>query len=412
MRHICVVILLGLVWSMGCRPAPAGSAPPAVDIVVERPNLSVDAAPGAATESEIRRVRDLAERAYTRYAQVLGPDRMPSRTIAIRLAGDAADGQVSTVSPESGAIVLYRHPGPGGGYESSLAHELMHAVRWDIWKQANLRTEPFLFLEEGLAELMAIEAGLPSTGFPTYGHDIVLAAGTWIASDLDLPISELVTRHSQLNFRCMPQAYTLRLSFLLFVRERVGLDALVDVAFDPRPLSLARLEATLGAPIEAVARTWRGHALRQFAGLNGREQRRRDYLEGTPVRYFTVCDPNNTDGSAPSGITTAGLTRDREVSVQGLGRKPTPARPAWTRSRPRPRRPGTPAAYRQGRTAAPFVAGDRVGVAARGASIAPRYCADRVRGVDRNPRRRGRHQDIIDIPPDRVEVAVGVAGRG
>lgn len=291
MRQRRTIILLGVVWLVACRLSPTRVSPPIGELGMDPP-LSVDAAPGAATELEIRRVRELADTAYARYTRLLGRDRMPSRPISILLAGDADDGQVSTVSPESGVVVLYRHRGAGGGYTSSIAHEMMHALRWDIWKQASRRTEPFLFVEEGFAELMAIEVGLPSTGFPTYGHDISVAAGTWIASDLDLPIRALVTQHSQLNFRCMPQAYTLRLSFVLYLRERIGLDALVRLAFASQPLDLVSLEAATGAPIDEVAAEWRTQTSQRFEALTNRERRERDYLDLTPIRYFPVCDPN------------------------------------------------------------------------------------------------------------------------
>ena len=123
---------------------------------------------GDASQTEVQAVQERAESSYRALEALLGPPRMARERLIIRLNGDAQQGEMPTVSPETGELVMVRFPGPGGGYEASIAHELVHALRLKLTLEPARQTDTYLFIEEGLAELLAIAAGFPSTGFPTW----------------------------------------------------------------------------------------------------------------------------------------------------------------------------------------------------------------------------------------------------
>lgn len=245
--------------------------------------------PGMATDAEVDAVQARAEASHARFSELLGRDRMPNQLLSIRLKGDAMRGEMPTVSPDSGELILVRFPGVGGGYEAALSHELMHQIRWHLWTNPKLQTDAFLFVEEGLAEALATEAGYPSKGFPTYGFPVSIAAGTWLKSDRALPIPNLIRNHKALNFRCMPQAYTLRLSFMMYLRERFGLAPLIRLGYWPEPLRAEHIEKALGADLESVAGDWKAWAMRQYDSEMDAAQQSTSFLTKTPIRYFEVC---------------------------------------------------------------------------------------------------------------------------
>jgi hypothetical protein len=236
-------------------------------------------------------VRERAEASYGRFSQLLGQARMPARTLDVRLKGDAQRGQMPTVSADAGELILVRFPGPEGGYEASLSHELMHQIRWELWTNPKLQTSAFLFVEEGFAELLAVEAGFPSTGFPTYGFPLAVAAGTWLHSNESLPIPNLISNHAALNFRCMPQAYTLRLSFMLYLRERFGLQPIVRLAYWSQALRPEDIEQVLGVNLEVLSLEWTAWAIRKYENVKDAKEQSKMFRTNTPIQYFEVCGP-------------------------------------------------------------------------------------------------------------------------
>lgn len=77
------------------------------------------------------------------------------------------------------------------GYEASLPHELVHVFTRELWANPKA-TDAQLFFHEGVAEALAVEAGLGSTGFPLYGHSVDVAAGSFLSAGQGLPIQSLV----------------------------------------------------------------------------------------------------------------------------------------------------------------------------------------------------------------------------
>lgn len=244
---------------------------------------------GDASEAEVQAVLARAESSYRALEALLGARRMARERLNIRLNGDAQQGEMPTVSPQTGELVMVRFPGRGGGYEASIAHELVHALRLKLTLEPARQTDVYLFIEEGLAELLAIAAGFPSTGFPTYGAPIAIAGGTWVATDEDLALSALVRRHRALNFRCMPQAYAQRLSFMVYLERRIGLQAIIELAYADKVLTAEDLERVTGESLEVSAAAWRAWALGEYRAIVDADQQAAAYRQGSPIKYLPVC---------------------------------------------------------------------------------------------------------------------------
>ena len=238
-----------------------------------------------ASANDATRALERAEEARAKFIELLGADRVGARHIRIRLAGEGSPREVPSVDPLSGDIVLYRFPGDGGAWEAPLAHELVHALRLPLWTQPARQTSPGLFWEEGFAELIATEAGFPSLGFPLYGVAPEVGAASFLVPGEALPIPQLVAEHQALNFRCMAQAYVERISFMTYLRKRLGLAPLIAVANVDAPLDVAAIEKTLGASLAELARA---HDEGVVAGAANRVAAAR-FRETTPIKYLPVC---------------------------------------------------------------------------------------------------------------------------
>jgi hypothetical protein len=266
--------------------------------------IAVRSTASVASTAEVEAVRDRAALALPRLLGILGlrPSQLP---VAIRLAGDGGSGRYSTVDPNSGEVILYRFVGDGGGYEASLVHELVHALRRHRWTDPQRQTDPALFLEEGLAEVVAVEVGFPSTGFPLYGASLDVAAGQWIDRGEDLDPADLVRRHNALNFSCMPQAYTLRLSFITYLRERFGLASLVALAEAPPPLDEDAFVQAFEVSLDELSTAWRAWATTRYAAASDASSQARAYRDA--VKYFPVCARDGTPAIfSPSSDTVDG----------------------------------------------------------------------------------------------------------
>jgi len=261
--------------------------------------FSIEWSAGQTTEAEVEAVRTRAEAAYARMRELLGDARVvraDKRPFVIRLAGDAAPGQYPLVSPDTGEIILYRFPGKGGAYEASLAHELVHALRFALWTNPAKQTDPFLFWDEGFAEILATEAGFPSAGFPTFGHSVALTAGACTETHEDPRVTDLVRRHRALNFRCMAQSYGLRLSFMTFVRERFGLAKMVALSYVDEPLTESVIERGLGGKLEDLEAAWKVWLRERLDAEGHAAARIEEYRTQSPIRFFPKCTKEVLEG--------------------------------------------------------------------------------------------------------------------
>jgi hypothetical protein len=318
----------GLLWSLSlaCAAAPKPTAAPAARPAAAQPAAELPAQepkpadfersaasaharyhwnPSSTSAGEVDNVMQRAELAFAKVSALLGADRTPRERLIILMAGDAlAEGysrpaRVPHVT-EAGQIVLYRYPGQGGGYESSLAHEMVHAFRTPDPR----RRETFkggdgddgdAFFEEGFAELIATRSGIPKQGFPTYGYPLDVVVGQWIARGQAIGIDVLMKHHEELNLRCLLQTYSIRSSFFAYLDEKYGLPRVMRLAYLEAEITPRAYEQIFGAPLDQLTSAWSAWASTRFAAIaDGPEQGRR-YREQTPARYMPVCDPHGID---------------------------------------------------------------------------------------------------------------------
>jgi hypothetical protein len=242
----------------------------------------------AADDDAAKAVLSRSENARTAFVALLGNERVGDRRIRVRLLGEGSAREIPTVDLKSGDILLYRFPGAGGAYDAPVAHELVHALRVSRWANAEQQTDAALFWDEGFAELLAREAGFASTGFPLFGTDADVAAASFVTRNEWLPVTKLFSEHRALNFRCMAQAYVERVSFMAYLRARVGLAPIIAIAYASVPLDLQTVEKTLGVKLADVAEAHRLSISKTAAQANTRDAGT-TYRETTPIRYLPVC---------------------------------------------------------------------------------------------------------------------------
>jgi hypothetical protein len=187
-----------------------------------------------------------------------------------------------------GRIHLLRYPGPGRGYGSKLGHELVHAFRLD-WQRRHRRDPGYGFVEEGFAELMAIRLEPDTLPFPYYGVPRPVVVGQWLLANEAPPLQTLLERHGWLNLHCLLQAYALRGSFFLYLRETFGQEAVLRLAYTEEPVTPALFGQIFGRDFETLATEWRAQALQQFWAVPEAPQLAHDYRTKTPAARSYVC---------------------------------------------------------------------------------------------------------------------------
>jgi hypothetical protein len=266
-------------------PAPTG---PTTLHKLTTPNFDVEWDEPTSTEAEAKAVADRAEAARAKYAELIGDGRLGDAHMYIRLAGEGKGRKYPSVEAETRDIRLYRYPGPGGEYDASIPHELVHAIRWARWRKPERQTDVGLFFEEAFAEMLAREAGLPSTGFPLYGVDPNIAAASFLDRGELLPITRIVNEHRDVNFRCMAQTYVERVAFILHVRRRVGFEKLVTLADFDGPLNVDVLEQHVGVKLPELIASF-DKELRATAQRPDFKESAKTFREKTPIRLFPIC---------------------------------------------------------------------------------------------------------------------------
>jgi len=269
-------------------PLPKAGGVPAGERSLAATHFDVTWTEPASSEEDAKRVLLRAADARAKLVTILGKERVGDRRIRIRLSGDGSPRELPTVDPASGDILLYRFAGAGGEYEAPLAHELVHAIRRTIWTNPDRQTDPGLFWEEGFAELIAREAGFASTGFPLYGFDPHVGAASFVTRGESIPLGRLITEHKALNFRCMAQAYVERISFMLAVRDRVGLAPMITAAYVDGPLDVPTLEKSLGAKLTDLTAAHE-KLVASSAALEPARKEGTKFRETTAIRYLPLC---------------------------------------------------------------------------------------------------------------------------
>ncbi len=282
---------LALAAFLGCGSATEDGPPPnqrmAPEVVVEDVSRQHTADVEPVRERAVAALPALVERLPGAEAQ------LPLR---VRLMGEGDSTHVPTVDPDTGTILLYRFPGAGGDYDASLVHEMVHALRLPHWQTPERQTNLALFFEEGLAEVLARSIGFGSTGFPLFGTEPTVAVGHWIETNQLVSPARLARNHLALNFRCMPQAYSIRLSFVDFLVTAHGLDTLVSLTSGPVPVDEASLEAAYGASLDDLVDAWRIAVTSTWQALPEGQTKAEAWAAHPAIAHFPSCSaPQATD---------------------------------------------------------------------------------------------------------------------
>lgn len=229
--------------------------------------------------TEIHAVAAEATRAFAQVATILGTE--PGRKITIVLGGMA--GRDYPRVDSWGRVLLFKFVPDYTNYYGALAHELVHAFRFDRVPTADW------FFEEGLAEFVALRADSPLAGFPWFDHPVALVAGQWVAKGEDIPLATLRERHAELNQPCSAQSYALRASFFDWLGRKFG-EELVIQAANETPAGGARMYAEqFGEPLEELASAWREELLADYRAIDDADAVAHRYRTVSPIQYQKVC---------------------------------------------------------------------------------------------------------------------------
>lgn len=238
--HILVLIML----------CTCDNAPEPRNIELESPHFRILATTKTTTDAEIKAIRDIGEDLLEKIAAFLGPERLPSEKITIRLEGNFT-GQGPYF--DAYGIHLFRYSVEEGGYFATLAHEMVHAFNKQSFIDRETWTWPsFGFFDEGLAEYVAQKVDSGKTGFPFYGYPEDIVAGDLVAQEQFIPFDTLRRHHEALNQKCMLQTYPQRTSWMRHIDEEFGRDTLLALYY-------SSLE-----PVDSVVRTITGLGLHEL----------------------------------------------------------------------------------------------------------------------------------------------------
>jgi hypothetical protein len=302
---VLVMLLAGVSLSGGALdraqvgegdPSPAlpptqGEIPDGFDGRRDTPHFVLLWRQGETTREEIDAAAAQAEALFARLSAALGPARTPAARLILLFEGDGLSPTGTlrlTHYDNSGRIHPLRYPGPGRGYVSKLGHELVHAFRLD-WQRRHRRDPGYGFVEEGFAELMAIRLEPDTLPFPYYGVPRPVVVGQWLLANEAPPLQTLLERHGWLNRHCLLQAYALRGSFFLYLRETFGQEAVLRLAYTEEPVTPALFGQIFGRDFETLATEWRAQALQQFWAVPEAPQLAHDYRTKTPAARSYVC---------------------------------------------------------------------------------------------------------------------------
>ena len=232
-----------------------------------------------ATEAEMDLGVAEAEEQWSAISALVGPELTPSAKITVILDGDKTPDRTGAYVDEQGRIHVTRYRQDLGGYFGPLAHEVAHAMRYTYWHTYNVGPwDNFGYIEEGFAEYAAILADPDKAGFPFYGHDPDVITGHRLARGEGIPQQVMRDRHD-LNSPCEFQAYPLRASWFLYVRETYGAQAVLDIAYSTVETTNARIEEVLGDPLAEVDAAWEQWQRNRYAAIPNAAQLAAPYFQ-------------------------------------------------------------------------------------------------------------------------------------
>ena len=222
----------------------------------------------AITETEVAAGAEAAERQYAALSRMLGEARSPRDKLTILLEGYRLSSQDTIAWVDEDGIHLSRVSDRDGGYWGFFDHELVHAFR-TFWIAEDRRQQwpYFMFIEEGIAEYLALEMNPDRQVFSTFGLPLDVVAGYWVTAGRDIPMSDLRERHSELTGRCSAQAFSQRASWFRYVAEAYGRERALDLAWIEVVPTSEMIKGLLGADYEELDARWRVWAAERYAEI-------------------------------------------------------------------------------------------------------------------------------------------------
>ncbi len=235
------------------------------------------------TPDEIDAATVFCEDIYDRLAKVIGEEKMPTGKIEVRFRGEGLRPNGRKIAPNVdalGRVNLYRFR--QGGYLDTFAHELVHAVR--INRVPNWER----FFEEGFASAIADLIFPEQVGFPLFGYERSKITSYLMQQDYFITLSEVKSRHSELNLRCQLQTYIPREDFFCYLRRKYGIDQLLEFSNSPKTNEIDLYEEVWGKSFAELEDDWMKHTL-DLHSKNDVEQTGSEYFEKTSARYIPIC---------------------------------------------------------------------------------------------------------------------------
>ncbi len=267
-------IMIGLTIFVATAGVEAGSTQ-TEHLVIEWVDGSLD--------SEIEAAKADGEKFYAAVRDMLGHEPPTKLTIVLSGTAEQAGERAYPHVDLFGRIILYRFEYTGQSYFTSLAHEMVHAFRFARDPRAEM------FFEEGFAEFVALRVDPSLDGFPYYGFPVVVVAGQWIASNEDIPLSELRAKHKALNQPCSAQSYALRSSFFDYLGHTYGDAAVLKMGSQPHAGELSDYPKFFGKDFASLEAEWRESVRAQFEQIPDHQELARRFRKESPIQYQPVC---------------------------------------------------------------------------------------------------------------------------
>ena len=277
------IILLSLAG--GLAFSPIGSWLFAQPINHKSEHFEIYADSYTSSLEEVEELTTYGEALYFAIETIL-PEEVPlTPVIVIHLNGRLAH-QAPYVDGQ-GDIQLYRYPAEEGGYKAMLPHELVHAIAFDYaLEQGALEWASLGFYNEAWAEFLAQVIAPSKNSFPLYGFNDDVIAGYWAKSSR-LSMEQLRKSHSELNMRCLHEAYVMRASWIKFINKTYGQDKLLRIMYQGIEMTDEVVEEILGKSLSTIDQAWRRKLIEQHEAHPEAEQQTQDYL--TRIGAYQPC---------------------------------------------------------------------------------------------------------------------------
>ncbi len=235
------------------------------------------------TSEEIEHASNFCEEIYAKTADVIGADRMPDGRINVLFRGEGMQPDGRKIPPNvdsSGQINLYRFR--QGGYLDAFAHELVHAIR--INRIPNWE----LFFEEGFASAIAAIVYPEMVGFPLFGYERSKITSYLMQQDYFISLSEMRSRHRELNPRCMLQTYIPREDFFCYLHATYGMEKLLKFSNSEKTSQIGLYDEIWGKSFSELEAEWKNYTLGLYSTKEVKKTGE-EYFQKTSAKYMPIC---------------------------------------------------------------------------------------------------------------------------